>query len=414
MIARNFYIEKIEVGFKYNPIVVLLGARQVGKTSIMEMFVENKSNLWLNGQNPEIAQLFEHFSIIERYLKLNINNQLEGLLVIDEFQFIPDISLILKLITDQYKKIKILCSGSSSLDITNKIEESLAGRLRLVPVYSLNFNEYLKFTASGIYEKFENCQPEDNINVLFPQIQFVLNEYLVYGGLPKIALAADFQEKQELLNDILQTYLLKDIRQYIRNKDFVAFNKMLKILAAQIGNMLNINELSNTIKLPYRACEEYIEILQQMFIIHLVKPFTTNKRSEISKMKKIYFCDIGLRNIVYNSFNDINFRADNGQIFENYVYLQLIKYIKSENIFYFRTKDHTEIDFIVTGNDKPFLVEAKFREFQSFKKIRAISGFQKNTIIDKAIIINKNLIQQIDNQHYIQPYQIEKEFIKTI
>jgi uncharacterized protein len=414
MIARTYYTEKIEAGFKYNPIVVLLGARQVGKTSIMEMFVEKKNHIWLNGQNPETARLFDNYSDIERFLNVSMNDHLDGLLVIDEFQFIPEISLMLKLITDQYKKIKILCSGSSSLEISQKIEESLAGRIRLVPVYSLNFGEYIKFTLPDISAKFENCTDLDNINLLLPQVQVLLNEYLIYGGLPKVALANDPNEKQELLNDIFQTYLLKDVRQYIKNQDFVAFNKMLKILSAQIGNMLNINELSSTIKLPYRACEEYVGILEQMFIVHLLNPFTTNKRSEISKMKKIYFCDIGLRNMVYNSFNDINIRLDNGQIFENFVFLHLVKNIRPANLQYYRTKDGTEIDFIILGNNTIIPVEVKFKEFQEFKKIKAISEFQKKTETGKGYIINKNLIQNSEQQYYIQPYTIDKTFNQSL
>ena len=289
MVKREYYLDKIIAGFKYNPIVVLLGARQVGKTTIMEMFVGEKKSLWLNGQNPEISQLFENFSTIERYLKLNINEKLDGLLVIDEFQFINNVSLILKLLCDKYKKLKILCSGSSSLDIIQIVEESLAGRVRVIPVYSLSFDEYLKFNNKNLAKQFNSCLINDDINLLLPQIPVLLNEYLIYGGLPKITLAENLNEKEELLNDIFQTYLLKDVRQYIKNQDFVAFNKLLKILSAQIGNMININELSKAVQLPYKTCEEYIHILEQMFIIHLVSPFYTNKRKEITKMKKNIF-----------------------------------------------------------------------------------------------------------------------------
>ncbi len=405
MIKRDFYTEKIISGFKYNPIVVLIGARQVGKTTLMEMFVENRQNLWLNGQNPETAQFFEKFSITERYLKLNINDELDGLLVIDEFQFINDISTILKLLVDKYKKLNILCSGSSSLDILQKVEESLAGRVRLINVYSLSFNEYVKFQNTDLHQKFEKCNLEDDINILFPQIPLYLNDYLLYGGLPKTALANQYAEKVELLDDILKTYLLKDVRQYIRNQDFVAFNKLLKILSAQIGNILNINELSNTLQLSYRVCEEYIHILEQMFIIHLVSPFTTNARKEITKMKKIFFCDLGLRNIIYNSFNDINIRIDNGQLFENYIFLQLLQTYKQNQIFYYRTKDAVEIDFIISEkNNITIPIEVKFKDIKDHKKIRAITEFSKNTENEKSYIINKNLIQTSDNQFYIQPY----------
>ena len=405
MIARDRYISKIQSGFRYNPIVVLTGARQVGKTTLMEMFMESRRCLWLNGQNPETARLFESYSTIERYLKLNINNELEGWLAIDEFQYINRISLLLKLLTDQYKGLKILCSGSSSLNILQEVEESLAGRIRLIPVYSLNFSEYLTFVDAVLAAKYKQCSLSDDINTLFPQIPVLLHEYLIYGGLPKVVSADDTHEKEELLNDIFQTYLLKDVRQFIKNQDFVSFNKLLRVLSSRIGNMLNMNELSNLVQLPYKACEEYVYVLEQMFIIHLVRPFSRNKRKEISKMNKIYFCDIGLRNIIYNSFNDIHIRTDNGQIFENYVYLQLLQHYKPDQIFFYRTKDGSEIDFIVSGNKNQYIpVEVKFKNIKKHSRIRAITEFNKTMPFETGYIVNISLNQLSDHQHYIQPY----------
>ncbi|MEA3450370.1 MAG: ATP-binding protein [Bacteroidota bacterium] len=404
MISRNFYSDKIISGLKHNSIVTLIGARQVGKTTLMEMFVKNKKHLWLNGQNPETAQLFENFSTIERYLKININSQIEGLLIIDEFQFISNISLYLKLLVDKYKKLKILCSGSSSLNILQQVNESLADRIRLIFVYSLTFDEYVKFQNEELYSQFQNTNKNDDINTLLPQIPVLLSEYLIYGGLPKISLAPINNEKKELLNDIYQTYLLKDVKQYIKNKDFVAFNKLLKILSSQIGSMLNINELSRLVQLSYKTCEEYINILEQMFIIHLVSPFYTNVRKEVSKMKKIFFCDIGLRNIVYSSFNDIDFRVDKGAIFENFAYLQLLRKNKAIQINYYRTKDGTEIDFIVHKNNEIIPIEVKYKRYNKVYKIRAISEFKKKNNVKTAFVVNLNLVEKLDNLHYIQPY----------
>lgn len=264
----------------------------------MQLYSQNNHAFWLNGENPETAQLFEKFSEIERFLKISINEELRGLLVVDEFQYI---------------------------------------------------------------------------------------------------------------NDILQTYLLKDVRQYVRNQDFVGFNKLLKVLSSQIGNMLNINELSNTVQLPYRTCEKYIYLLEQMFIIHLVAPYTSNKRHEITKMKKIYFCDLGLRNIIYNSFNDIDIRIDKGQLFENYVYLELIKSIGNNKIYYYRTKDGTEIDFIVTDSKLNVIpIEVKYKNFNKAKKIRALTEFSKNKDNEVSYIINQNNQEFIGTQQYAQAFFINQ------
>ncbi len=409
MLSRETYTERIHSGFKYNPIVTLIGARQVGKTTLMNLYVNDKEHLWLDGQNPETGMLFESFSTIERFLQININPGIEGFLVIDEFQYIKDISLFLKLLVDKHKNLKILCSGSSSLNILRQVQESLAGRIRLIPVYPLSFDEFVLFQNKDLHDALKKCTFDDDISHLFPQITGFLSEYLLYGGLPKIALALKHDEKENLLDDIRKTYLLQDVRQYIKNQDFIAFNKLLKLLSSQIGNLININEISRTIQLPYKTCEAYIALLEQMFIIKLVAPFSSYARKEISKMKKLYFYDIGLRNSVYNSFNDINIRVDNGQLFENFVFLQLLNHYNADQINYYKTKDGTEIDFIILEKNNILIpVDVKYKEFEKHKNIRAISEFQKIKPLNSAFIINKNLIQKADTQHYIQAFLLNR------
>lgn len=202
MIRRQNYLDKIDNGFEYNSIVILLGARQVGKTTLMKLYSQDNPAFWLIGENPETAQLFEKLSDIERFLKININSELSGLLVIDEFQYIKGISIMLKMLADKYNKLKILCSGSSSLDIMQEVEESLAGRVRVISVYSLSFANYVKFYDDNLFNKFISFNLNDNIPLFLPDIPLLLQEYLIYGGLPKVAEAKKSQDKEELLNDM--------------------------------------------------------------------------------------------------------------------------------------------------------------------------------------------------------------------
>lgn len=409
MIDRNFYLDKIIAGFRYNPIVILTGARQVGKTSLMEMYSDGKEHLWLNGENPETAQLFGGFSEIERFLNVKMGASLSGLLIIDEFQYIPDISLYMKLLVDKYKELKILCSGSSSLDTNKRIKESLAGRVRRISVYPLRFPEYVRFRDEALSQSLEQLDVFDKANILFPKLEGLLNEYLLYGGLPKVALANDYDEKKSLLNDIYQTYLLKDVRQYIENKNFVGFNKILRILSSQVGNLLNINELSKSVRLSYIKVEEYVDVLEQMYVIQKVSPFYVNVKKEISKMQKVFFYDIGLRNVVYNSFNDINIRTDNGQIFENCVFLQLLNNYDIRDIHFYRTKDGTEIDFVLKDKTDNLLpIEVKFKNFEKHKKIRALSEFMRTHNTERAYIVNLNYTDSVNTQKYLLPYLISK------
>lgn len=410
MIARNGYKERIQSAFKLVPIVVLIGARQVGKTSIMKAYpTENFRNvLFLNGQDVEVAARFQQFSTIEQYLKIYLNEELNGLLLLDEFQFIQGISTMLKLLTDKYDDLRILCSGSSSLDILQNIEESLAGRVRVIEVLSLSFSEYLLFKDEKLWKLQQELQ-DGNDEALVAPLQQVYEEYLIYGGLPRTALTNNPQEKVELLNDIYQTYLLNDVRHYIANEHFVGFNKLLRLLAVQIGNLVNVNDLSRESGLPYARCEEYIYLLQKMYIIKLVEPFFTNKRKVIGKMNKVYFCDLGLRNIIYNSFNEIGFRTDNGALFENYVLLELWRNRQaSDTIYFYRTQNGTEVDYVLDGALRKLAVECKYKRLQNPLSIPSLNNFADEEKIELRYIANINLEAEYKGVHLVPGILVDR------
>ena len=276
MLIRDTYLKKIVAGFKIVQIVVLIGARQVGKTSIMKSCKWDKKNLFLNGQDPEIAELFQRLSDIEQYLRVYLDEKLDGYLLLDEFQYINGISTMLKLLTDKHPQLKILCSGSSSLDILQQIEESLAGRVRTIELLSLSFDEYLLFKDVNLYKLYQSFGSDTETSALTASIEEALSEYLLYGGLPRTALTFHPDEKIEILVDIYKTYLLRDVRSYVSNQDFVGFNKLLRLLASQIGNLVNINEISRETGLTYKKCEEYLFLLEQMYIIKMIEPYFSN------------------------------------------------------------------------------------------------------------------------------------------
>lgn len=403
MIERRDYIERVTNAFKLLPIVVLIGARQVGKTSIMNMYPKDayRNILLLNGQNAETASLFNQLSTIEEYLRVYLNSDFDGLLMIDEFQYIDGVSVILKLLTDRHDKLKILCTGSSSLDILQHVEESMAGRVRIIEVLSLSFAEYLTFKNGKLYDLQQSLDDMGNPSLTEP-LQQVYQEYLIYGGLPRAALTDNQREKAEVLNDIYQTYLMNDVRHYISNAHFVGFNRLLRLLAAQIGNLVNINELSRESGLSYTDCEKYLHLLQHMYIIKLVEPFFTNKRKVIGKMKKVYFCDLGLRNIIYNSFNDMAFRTDNGAIFENEVFLELWRSRQaSETIQFYRTQNGTEVDFVIDGPFSRKAVECKYKRFNKLTSIASLNSFCNDEGISHRYVANINAAGTLGDLRFI-------------
>ncbi|MBN2395538.1 MAG: ATP-binding protein, partial [Candidatus Atribacteria bacterium] len=314
LIERELYIEKIKASYQLLPVTVLIGCRQVGKTSLLNLIRVNLDHVFLNGQDPDVAIVFESVPNAEAFLRVNLNERFAGFVIIDEFQYLNNISTFIKILTDKHPDLKFICSGSSSLDILQNVNESLAGRVRIIEIFSLSWPEYILFNDKELYQKFLKCDKDENLLLIDSRFAPIFSEYLLFGGFPRLAAIRGHEEKINLLNDIYVTYLLKDVRAYIRNQDSIGFNKMLRMLSLQIGNMINVNELSNKSGLPYKKAEEYLWLLEQMYIIKLVEPYTTNKRKSLSKMKKMYFTDTGLRNIIAGNFNDMAFRNDSGSI----------------------------------------------------------------------------------------------------
>lgn len=409
MLNRKYYLDRIENGFKRVPIVVLIGARQVGKTSLMKIYDSDKKALFLNGQDTEIATLFQKLSNIEQYLKVYLNEELDGLLIIDEFQYIDGISTILKVLVDRYERLKILCSGSSSLDILQKVEESLAGRVRIIEVLSLSFAEYLQFYDEKLYMLFQTLDLNTESTALTTPIEQVFAEYLIYGGLPRAALTKNKEEKVEILEDIYKTYLMQDVRNYIKTEHTVGFNRLLRLLAAQTGNLLNVNEVSRVAGLSYKICEEYLYLLEQMYIIKLISPYFLNKRKAISKMKKIYFCDLGLRNIIERNFNEITFRSDNGAIFENSIMLSLWRNKGAGgDLQFYRTADGAEVDFVWLKLSGNIAVECKYKTLHKPVSIQALNRFCEEENITQKFIVNINLNDVYNGAKLIQGFLTDK------
>ncbi|MCF8419918.1 MAG: ATP-binding protein [Melioribacteraceae bacterium] len=408
-IPRKLLMEQIENAFASMPITILIGARQVGKTTLLKNLHLSQKHIYLIGQDPETALIFEKASTAENYLRINLQKELNGVVLLDEFQFINNISTILKLLTDSFPNLKIICSGSSSLDIIQKVEESLAGRVRVINVFSLSFSEYLKFQDESLFDLYTKYDYNTVDEIVDSRVKYFLDEYLLYGGLPRAALNSDSKTKITLLNEIYKTYLLRDVRNYVKNEDAVGFNKLLIILASQIGNMISINELSSASGLPYRKCEDYLFLLEQMFIVKLIEPYFTNKRKVIRKMKKVYFTDLGLRNIIFSNFNELNMRNDSGAIFENYVLLEILKIIPSyAKIYYYRTKDGSEVDFIIDDLKNKYAFEVKYKRLMKKKLFKNITSLEEILNIRQSFLININMNSDFEKLNFIQGYFIEK------
>ncbi|MFH1890247.1 MAG: ATP-binding protein [Candidatus Kuenenbacteria bacterium] len=344
-------------------VIVLHGARQVGKTSIMQYLINNELNQKSDVKNIVYFDL-EDFNLlnlcnsgVERvidYLKeLDCNFKKKIYLFLDEIHYLDNPSSFLKLFHDRYKgQIKLIVSGSSSFAIKSKFKDSLAGRTVNFEIFGLDFEEFLWF-------RNKNYKLGPNLTeILNKELKKLYTEYVLYGSYPRIVLERAIVEKEHYLKQIINTYIKKDINDIANIQDIKKFNDLIRILAGQSGNLLNVLELSNTLKIARQTVEEYLFILENTYIIRRIYPWHRNIRSELTKMPKIYLEDTGIVNLLINkSFSKVL----SGQLLENAVYSNLRKNLDAEDIYFWRTNVGQEVDFIIEKGKKIIPTEVKLK-----------------------------------------------------
>ncbi len=397
-----------------NEFIILNGPRQVGKTSLLKILMQELKN----NNIPENRIFYLNFEEIQILEKINQNpeNLLDYIIdknkknyfFIDEIQYLDNPSNFLKHIYDKYSSIiKIIATGSSSLELKAKFQDSLVGRKVSFNILPLDYEEFL------IFKNYNDLNHLDKNNIpLEIKLKYdkLLKEYLIYGGMPAVALQDDAIKKEKLLSEYVDTYINKDIRSIGRIENISKFNSILKILCSQIGNLLNINELSNTTNIPRRKIEKYLDLLKHTFVLDIIDPYKNNIRSQVSKMPKTFFFDLGIRNAILNNFLDLSGRQDDaGRLFENFVFLEL-KNLYQKNIYFYRTVNKSEIDFIIEKNNKLSLIEVKYKSLNKRINTRVIANFIDHSKISaKASLINLSLIGEFNNVSYIDYRKLAKK-----
>ena len=299
-------LDEIPRYLRTDDVIVLHGARQVGKTSILmvlqrELLAQGERTIYLDLEDSRLVAVLDRG--VEEFLRLL---QEEGVdldaarpasskvfVLIDEIQYLANPSSFMKLVADHHRYLKLIVSGSSSFTMKSKFRDSLVGRTVDFEIYPLSFRELLHFrgvpfTPSDTFTEKKTLE-----------LQSFYAEYALYGGYPKIVLTPDPAMKERYLQQIIDTYVRKDIRDLAEIRDVAKFNRLLEVLASQSGNLLNITELSNTCAVARPTVERYLFLLEQTYIIRLVRPFSRNLRTEISKMPKIFLCDTGLMQMLW-------------------------------------------------------------------------------------------------------------------
>ena len=340
MILRSLEILIKEQFFK-NKAIIVIGPRQVGKTTLLKKIANTlqEEMLWLNADTFEVQTLFDDYSLPR--LKTIFRNR--KIVFIDEAQNIKNIGLKLKIIIDELTDVQLVVTGSSSFELANELNEPLTGRKFEYTMYPISFQEMVQH--HGLLEELNQ-----------------LENRLIFGYYPDVVVQTE--DEKQVLNLLANSYLFKDILIWNRIKKSEKLVKLLQAVAFQIGGQVSYNELSKTIGLDSETIEKYIQLLEQSFVVFRLHSFSRNLRSELKKSKKIYFFDVGIRNAIIANYTPIKLRNDVGVLWENFVISERKKYLMYHqiytNTFFWRTKNQQEIDYIEEREGKLYAYEFKW------------------------------------------------------
>ncbi len=362
----------IQNNLYHGKVIVLIGARQVGKTTLLKKFFQtgNADTLWLNADLQNVRNRLNNLTLD------NLNSLINGkkTVIIDEIQRVKNAGLLLKILSDNFTDIQFIATGSSAFEISDTVFEPLTGRHLLFRLYP--------FSMMELYNGFNDFELES-----------ALSFHLVYGLYPEVSLKKEISEN--ILKNLASQYLYKDVLVWKNIRKPELLEKLLQLLAYQIGMEVSIHELSKQLNIKSETVLSYIDLLEKSFVIFRLKSFSNNPKKELSKMQKIYFWDNGIRNAVIEDFRDRNNRNDIGQLFENMMISDRIKmnsWLKPEVKSYFwRNYNQSEVDYIEKSND---LIKAFEMKYNFDIKHKVSMAFQ-NMYSDASthVITSQNMLQ---------------------
>lgn len=342
MIHRIIDLKEI---IEKNKVTILFGPRQVGKTTLIKDFIAHYTQKFefFTGDDIVFSNEFSGASLDDIKKKFSDIS----LLVIDEAQLIPNIGRATKLVIDNIPGITVILTGSSSFDLANKTSESLTGRKNVINLFPISFSELV--SSLGRYRTEQN-----------------LSEILRFGSYPEVITLETYTQKEKRINEITNSYLIKDILTFDLVKASKIIIDLLRLLAFQIGNEVSLSELGSQLGVDKKTIARYLDLLEKSFVIFRLNGYSGNLRKEVTKMSKYYFYDLGIRNSLISNFNPIENRNDVGQLWENFLLIERIKHNHYNNIsvnyYFWRTYDQKEIDLIEERNGELYGYECKWKE----------------------------------------------------
>ncbi len=364
MVPRKL-LTKLLAHLEKREFSILTGARQTGKSTLLRQIETHCKEkevpvVFLNLENRSILTTLNENPInVIGYLP---EKNKRTVVLVDEVQYLDDPSHFLKFLYDEHvDKLKIIASGSSAFYLDDRFRDSLAGRKRIFQLFTCTFDEYLELLGKTelLREKSRLSEDPNSKSTKIEYLRAEWEKYLLYGGYPAVITEPDTDEKMVRLRELRDSFIKRDIQKSgVSNEN--AFYSLMRIMASQTGNLVNVNELANTLRIQNSTVSNYLDVMQRCFHIALIRPFYKNLRKELVKMPKIYFLDTGMRNCLLENFQASNLRIDRGELWENVVFRQLIENHPIESIHYWRTTSGQEVDFVLSGIAQPKAIEAKF------------------------------------------------------
>lgn len=401
-------------------VTILIGPRQVGKTMLMKQLnldlQEKYKCMYLD---LDIYSQYEKVSSYENLINtITLNGYKKDsnskfILFLDEFQKYMNVSNIIKNVVDHHPNIKIFASGSSSLEINSNIQESLAGRKRVVHIYPLSFEEFLHFKQKDdLIDQLHKVADitSDSLPSLMPELYQELEEFLIFGGYPEVTLSTQ-NEKKKVLESIFDLYVKKDLVDFLNISKIKNAKTLINYLALNHGQEINYNKLGQIASLDSKTSKNYLEILKETFLIVVLSPWYTNKNKELTKTPKIYFIDNGVRNYFINNFNETKLRNDTPFLFESFVISELLKKgFPFRNIKFWRSKNRQEVDLILDEGTIVKPVEIKYKNNIKKSDFLGLTNFLNHYPENKhGYLINPQSNKQVlENIAMLSPFELDK------
>lgn len=402
MIKRDIF-DSVRAHLSQKEITLIVGPRQAGKTTLMKALESRLSqhgerSLFLSLDTETDYRFFVSQVALIQKIELEIGTA-KGYVFIDEINRKENAGLFLKGIYDMDLPYKFIISGSGSLELKEKIHESLAGRKRVFELGTVSFQEFVNFKTKYAYEN--KLSEFFDLHPLFAR-RF-LEEYTNFGGYPRVIIADRRSEKEKIIAEIFQSYIEKDLSYLLNVQKTENFAALVRLISSQIGSLVHYAELSATLGLSYQTVKNYLWYLEKTFILKKVAPFFKNIRKELTKSPVYYFCDVGMRNYIAGRMGDLLQGSDAGFVFQNFVFGLLQNRLPAglRLLNFWRTKDGAEVDFVISSGNRVLPIEVKFQEMKNPTIKRSLRSFLHRYKPTQALVANLSLEEETREQETI-------------